>query len=143
MSLYSYFAEASKQSDLPNPNGSLLASVSPTAIKEANEAVKTRERASRKGVTLSSNLSSKLQSASMPLYTIRHFSKQLGVIFSPSHGMSVSYSANHMAIEPAACACTLADHAKFKTTKIYSPGILVNYMKICTNENFPLYGNWS
>ena len=51
MSLYSYFAEASKRSDLPNPNGSLLASVSPTAIKEANEAV-TRERASVEGVTL-------------------------------------------------------------------------------------------
>ena len=51
MSLYSYFAEASKRSDLPNPNGSLLASVSPTVIKEANEAV-TRERASVEGVTL-------------------------------------------------------------------------------------------
>ena len=39
MSLYSYFAEASKWSVLPNPNGSLSASVSPTAIREANEAV--------------------------------------------------------------------------------------------------------
>ena len=57
MSLYSYSAEASKRSDLPNPNGSLSASVSPTAIKEANEAV-TRERASGEGVTLSSNLCS-------------------------------------------------------------------------------------
>ena len=72
MSLYSYFAEASKRSELPNPNGSLLASVSPTAIKEANKAVKSvtslKERASGEGVTLNSNLSSKLQSASMPLY---------------------------------------------------------------------------
>ena len=66
MSLYSYFAEALKRSVLPNPNGSLLASVIPTAIKEANEAV-TRERASVEGVTLSSNLSS---SCSMPLYTV-------------------------------------------------------------------------
>ena len=33
----------------------------------------------------------------------------------------------------------VVDHAKFKTTKIYSQGILVNYTKICTNENFPLY----
>ena len=41
LSLYSYFAEASKRSDLPNPNGSLSASVSPAAIKEANEAVKS------------------------------------------------------------------------------------------------------
>ena len=55
MSLYSYSAEASKQSVLPN--GSLSASVSSTTIKEANEAV-TRERASGEGVTLSSNLSS-------------------------------------------------------------------------------------
>ena len=53
MSLYSYFAESSKQSDLPYPNGSLSASVSPTVIKAANEAV-TRERASGEGVTLSS-----------------------------------------------------------------------------------------
>ena len=57
MSLYSYFAEASKRSVLPNPNGLLSASVSPTAINEANEAV-TREKASVEGVTLSSNLSS-------------------------------------------------------------------------------------
>ena len=57
MSLYSYFAEALKRSDLPNPNGSLSASVSPTTIKEAHEAV-MRERASGEGVTLSSNLSS-------------------------------------------------------------------------------------
>ena len=40
----------------------------------------------------------------------------------------------------AACACAHAvDHAKFKTKKIYSQVILVNYSKICTNENFPLY----
>ena len=32
------------------------------------------------------------------------------------------------------------NHAKFKTTKIYSLVILVNYMKICSNENLPLYG---
>ena len=36
MSLYRYFAKASK---LPDPNGELLASISPAAIKEANEAV--------------------------------------------------------------------------------------------------------
>ena len=41
MSLYRHFAEASKRSGLPNPNGSLLASVSPAMIKEANEAVKS------------------------------------------------------------------------------------------------------
>ena len=40
MSLYRYFAKGSKQSELPNPNGALSASVSPAAIKEANEAVR-------------------------------------------------------------------------------------------------------
>ena len=44
-SLYSYFAEASKRSDPPNPNGSLSASVSPTTIKEANKAVTRKEQA--------------------------------------------------------------------------------------------------
>ena len=34
-------------------------------------------------------------------------------------------------------ACIAVDHAKYKTTKIYSQG---NYMKICTNEIFLLYG---
>ena len=87
MFLYSYFAEALKWSDLPNPNGSLSASVSPTAIKEANEAV-TRERASIEGVTLSSHLRSKLQLASMPLQAAtQHFSKKLGVIFSSARGI--------------------------------------------------------
>ena len=38
MSLYRYFAKFSK---LPDPNGDLSASISPAAIKEANEAVKT------------------------------------------------------------------------------------------------------
>ena len=57
MFLYSYFAEGLKRSDLPNPNGSLSASVSPTTIRKANEVV-TREIASVEGVTLSSNLSS-------------------------------------------------------------------------------------
>ena len=43
---------------------------------------------------------------------------------------------------PTFLACARAvDHAKFKTTKIYSQGISVNYSKICTNENFPLYGS--
>ena len=59
--------------------------------------------------------------------------------FSPATSKYVSGACpNRLAIE-----CTRAravDHAKFKTTKIYSQGILVNYTKICTNENFPLYG---
>ena len=31
-------------------------------------------------------------------------------------------------------------HMKFKKSKIYSKGVLVNYTKISTNENFSLYG---
>ena len=91
MSLYSYSAEASKRSDLPNTNGSLSASVSPTAIKEANEAV-TRERASGEGVTLSFNLYAaaaigKYASLHGNQAATRHFSKQLGVIFSSARGI--------------------------------------------------------
>ena len=71
MSLYRYFAKALKQSELHNPNGALSASVSPAAIKEANEAVKSvtceTERASREGVTLNSHQNSKLRSESTPL----------------------------------------------------------------------------
>ena len=39
--MYSCFAEASKRSDLTNPNGSLSALLNPAAIKEANEDVKS------------------------------------------------------------------------------------------------------
>ena len=42
------------------------------------------------------------------------------------------------------CACTQSPttkRMKLKNTKIYSKGVLVNHMKISTNENFPLYGN--
>ena len=47
MSLYRYFAKASK---LLDPNGELSASISPAAIKEVNEAVKsvTCERKSKR-----------------------------------------------------------------------------------------------
>ena len=43
MSLYSYFAEASKQSILPNPMQwiAIGISLSPATIKEANKAVKS------------------------------------------------------------------------------------------------------
>ena len=104
-----------------------------------------RERASKEEVALNSNLSSKLQPASMPLYTITKrlfgtsISKQLGVVTSSAHRVLAN---GHVLIglpfEPV-CTCGV-DHAKFKTTKIYSQGILVNYIKVCTNENFPLYG---
>ena len=86
-----------------------------------------REKASKEGVTLSSHLSSKLQSASMPLYT-------------PTKPFARGIANRHVLIGPPlnvhthAVAC-----AKFKTTKIYSQGILVNYTKICTNENSPLH----
>ena len=34
-----------------------------------------------------------------------------------------------------------ADHTKLKNTKFYSEWFLVNHTKICTNENFLLYGS--
>ena len=117
-----HFAEASKRSDFPNPNGSLSPSVSPIAIKEANKAV-TRERASREEVTLNSNLSSKLQLASTPPYMITKqlfgnlISKQLGVVILSAHRVLAN---GHVLIalpfEPAACACAV-DHAKLKPQK--------------------------
>ena len=100
MSLYSYSAEASKRSDLPNPNGSLSASVSPTAIKEANEAV-TRERASGEGVTLSSNPAAIGKYASLHgnQAATRHFSKQLGVIFSSARGILANLRHAHARVQ--------------------------------------------
>ena len=134
-----YFAEASKRSDLPNRNGSLSASV----IKEANKAGKSKQRGSYTKLYPE-------QQAAIDRYAflhgnqpaIRHFSKQLDVIFSSARGVLANGCVLvGQPFEPVACACMRAvDHAKFKTTKIYSQGILVNYTKICTNENFPLYG---
>ena len=31
-------------------------------------------------------------------------------------------------------------HAKIKTTKMSSEGLTGNFAKVCTSENFPLYG---
>ena len=84
MSLYRYFAKSSK---LPDPNGELSASVSPAAIKEANEAVRsvTCERKSKRRGSYSKF--SPEQQAEIGKYAslngnqaaIRHFSKQLGI----------------------------------------------------------------
>ena len=95
MSLYSYFAEVSKGSDLFNPAVSLSASVSPTAIREANEVV-TRERASAEGV--SSNLSCSCnQHSHGNQAAIQHFqiSKQLGVIFLAARGIDALANLRH------------------------------------------------
>ena len=84
MSLYRYFAKSSK---LPDPNGELSASVSPAAIKKANEAVRsvTCERKSKRSGSYSKF--SPEQQAEIGKYAslngnqaaIRHFSKQLGI----------------------------------------------------------------
>ena len=84
MSLYRYFAKSSK---LPDPNGEFSASVSPAAIKEANEAVRsvTCERKSKRRGSYSKF--SPEQQAEIGKYAslngnqaaIRHFSKQLGI----------------------------------------------------------------
>ena len=83
--LYRYFAKTSTK--LPNPNGDLSASVSPAAIKEANEAVESAicERKSKRRVSYSKF--SPEQRAEVRKYAsingnqaaIRHFFKQLGV----------------------------------------------------------------
>ena len=87
MSLYCYFPEASKRSDLPNPNGSLSASVSPATIRAANEAVKsvTSEGKSKRRGSYAKLAPAK--QAAIGKYAslhgnqaaIRHFSKQLEV----------------------------------------------------------------
>ena len=41
MSLYRFFAKSSGRSDLPDPSGTLSDSLSPAAIKAANEAVES------------------------------------------------------------------------------------------------------
>ena len=84
MSLYHYFAKASKQSELPNPNGALSASVSPATIKEANEAVKSmtceRKSKQRGSYTKEQQVAiGKYASLNGNPAAVRHFSKQLNV----------------------------------------------------------------
>ena len=86
MSLYRFFAKASKLSDLSDPSGPLSAS------KEASD-------------------------ASVTVYRTKCERYQLRMR-----------------------AISRSKHTKFKNTKIYSNGVLVNHTKISTNENFPLYG---
>ena len=44
----------------------------------------------------------------------------------------------NVCVRPAACTCAYAvDHVKFKTTKIDSQGILVNYTKTLHKQKFP------
>ena len=79
--------ETSKRSDLPNPNRSLSASVSPAMMKEASEAVKnmTSERKTKRRGSYTKF--SPEQQAAIGKYAclhgnqvaIWHFSKQLGV----------------------------------------------------------------
>ena len=75
MALYQYFQPSD---DLPDPSGPLSASVSPAAIKDANEAVRSATRSQE------------------------------------------------------------ASYARIKIRKFYQKGI---YTKICTSQNFQLYGN--
>ena len=76
-----------------------------------------------------------------------HLWSNLVVIFSSACGILTN---GHVLIgrplnvhaHPAACACVHAvDHVKFVTMKICSQGILVNYAKIYTSENFLLYSS--
>ena len=88
MSLYSYFAKASKRNDLPDPSGPFSALINPVAIKEANNAVKTvSERKSKRRKSYAKFMPE--QQAPIGKYAslhgnqaaIRHFSKQLKVEF--------------------------------------------------------------
>ncbi len=115
MALYRYFQTVDA---LPDASGPLSASLSPAAIKDANEAVRSATR-----VTKPRGKYAKLtpeQQAAIGEYAslhgnqaaICHVSKQLGE----------------------------AAHVKFKNTKFYSKGLSVIYAKICTYQNLPLYG---
>ncbi len=102
---------------LPDTSGPLSASLSPAAIKDANEAVRSATRVTKPRAKFTPE-----QQAAIDEYAslhgnqaaIRHVSKQLG---------------------------DSAAHAKFKNTKFYSKGNSVIYAKICTYQNFPLYGS--
>ena len=87
MSLYQFFAKASKWSDLPDHSGPLSASISPAMTKEANDAVKsvTREGKSKRRGSYAKFTPE--QQAVIGGYAalhgnqaaVRHFSKQLKV----------------------------------------------------------------
>ncbi len=113
--MYRYFQTVDA---LPDTSGPLPASLSPAAIKDANEAVRSATR-----VTKPRGKYAKFtpeQQAAIGEYAslhgnqaaIRHVSKQLGE----------------------------AAHPKLKNPKFYSKGNSVIYAKICTYQNFPLYG---
>ncbi len=110
----------SKLDALPDTSQPLSASLRPAAIKDANEAVRSATR-----VTKPRGKYAKFtpeQQAAIAEYAslhgnqaaIRHVSKQLRE----------------------------AAHAKLKNTKFYSKGNSVIYAKICTYQNFPLYGTF-
>ena len=96
---------------------------------------------SGEGVTLSSHLSSKLVTSHHRFHWDKcHLRSNLGVIFLSACGILAN--GRVLIGRPLNVRVHAVDHAKFKTTKIYSQGILVHYTKICTNKNFSLYGTW-
>ncbi len=97
---------------LPDTSGPLSASLSPAAIKDANEAVRSATRVTKPRAKFTPGQQAAIASLHGNQAAIRHVSKQLGE----------------------------AAHAKFKNTKFYSKGNSVIYAKICTYQNFPLYG---
>ena len=80
--IYQYFQPSD---GLPDPSGPLSSSVSPAAIKDANELWEVWHEASQEENMLSSNPSSRQRLASMPhcipinQVAIRHFSKKVRV----------------------------------------------------------------
>ena len=124
-----------------------MASVNPATIKEANEAVKSVTSEGKSKWRGSFAKFSPEQQAAIGKYASLH-GNQAAIrpsliepgcdLFVCTWNISKWGSPNRPAIERTRARAV--DHAKFKTTKIYSQGILVNHTKICTNENFPLYG---
>ena len=92
-----------------------------------------RERASGEGVTLSSHLSSKLVTSYHHFHLERcHLRSNLGVIF-----LSVrEILANGRVLIglPLNVRVHAVDHARFKTKKIYSKCVFVNYMKFAPTK---------
>ncbi len=113
--MYRYFQTVNA---LPDTSGPLSASLSPADIKDAND------RGSEKCYTC--------HEAKSQIYARPEQQAAIGE-YASLHG-------NQAAIRHVSKQFGEAAHAKFKNIKFYSKGNSVIYAKICTYQNFPLYG---
>ncbi len=114
--MYRYFQTVDA---LPDTSGPLSASLSPAAIKDVNEAVRSPTRVTK-------------PRGKYAIFT----PEQQAVI-----GEYASLHGNQVAIRRVSKQLGEAVHAKFKNTKFYSKGNSVIYVKICTYQHFLLYSN--